>query len=274
METPNLFEYSDYKDFVNDWLRTAPNQGRGLLTQIAKRLGVHTSLVSHVLRGKHDFTGDQAWALAQFLGLRPLESEYLLTLVARERAGSESLRQLHVQQLARLKALSESKPLPTSDAPESPRALTEMDKAVFYSQWYYSAIFIAVSIEGLRDLESLHRSFNLPRDLIQQVLTYLVDVGMLRAQSGKYATGIHQLRIEPDSPMFARHHLNWRLKALERIPNKEKTELFATLPMSIAEEDVPAIRSLLFSLYQDVETRLRKSKPEKLFCLNFDFFRF
>ena len=270
----DLFQYQNYKEFVNDWLRAAPNQGRGQLTTIAKRLGVHTSLISHVLRGEHDFTAEQASALALYLGLGALESEYLLTLVLHSRAGTDSLKNLHTQQLTRLKELNASYDAKLSEKGDGPRALTEMDKAVFYSQWYYSAIFIAISVEGIRDLESLYKQFELPRDLIKQVLDYLVEIGMLHVKAGKYERGVRQLRIEPDSPMFARHHLNWRLKALERIPNKEKMELFGTLPMSLSEDDVVALRKLLIELFQNVETRLKNTTPEKLYCLNFDFFHY
>jgi hypothetical protein len=49
--------------------------------------------------------------------------------------------------------------------------------------------------------------------------------------------------IEDSSPLVARHHRNWRIKAMERHPvMKPKTELAYTAPMTLAESDVLKIR--------------------------------
>src|SRR4051812_25961989 len=102
----SVFQFDEYKAYVQQWIRTKPQGGRGEVMKIAAALGVHSTLVSQVLKGSKDFTLEQAHALSGHIGLTDLEREYLLALVQRDRAGTAELKRFFIAQLDKLKRQS------------------------------------------------------------------------------------------------------------------------------------------------------------------------
>ncbi|MBY0372069.1 hypothetical protein K2X33_15405, partial [bacterium] len=84
-----IFDFGSYREF----LRAASELGgRGFFQEMAKELNVHSSLVSQIVRGSKDPTPEQTCSIAEWLKLTSDETEYLLMLVMRERAGNPALR--------------------------------------------------------------------------------------------------------------------------------------------------------------------------------------
>ncbi|MCB0369076.1 MAG: hypothetical protein KDD45_06390, partial [Bdellovibrionales bacterium] len=83
-----VFEFDNYKNFVLQKVSLFPNKGHGQFSKIAKALNIHTSLVSQVFHGSKHLTFEQSCDLCIFFGMTELESDYLIALVLKERAGS------------------------------------------------------------------------------------------------------------------------------------------------------------------------------------------
>src|SRR5688572_27241684 len=98
----SIFEFGDYKQFVRESVLAMPHRGRGQYRRMAKHMRVHTTLLSHVFRGSKELTPEQACSLGSFLELKELESDYLLALVERNRAGNAELRVAIERRLERL----------------------------------------------------------------------------------------------------------------------------------------------------------------------------
>ena len=69
-----------------------------------------------------------------------------------------------------------------------------------------------------------------------------------------------------------KHHLNWRIKSLERYGHLEDHETIFTSPMTVSREDSELIREKVLSFIEEIREIVRKTEPEVLTCLNIDWF--
>ena len=92
MKEIRAHKFNNYKQFLLNLIESYPKRGRGLFLKIASYLNVHSTLISQVLRGSKDFTLEQAFKVAEFFALNRLDTDYFLTLVQLEKAGSHDLK--------------------------------------------------------------------------------------------------------------------------------------------------------------------------------------
>jgi len=263
-----IYRYDNYKEYVRT--RLDAMSGRGRLKKLAAHLKIHTTRLSHILRGSSHFTSEHGYSLCQYLGLNPQETEYFLTLLAKERAGTMALKKHYATQAQEIRTKSQE--IINRIPPE--KILGEPEKAIFYSDWIYSAIRLATSISNHRDVESLADRFQIPRTRVQSVLDFLLSSGLcIRASDATIRMGPKSTHLESDSPLAKRHHTNWRLKAIQRHELLSSRELAYTCPVSIAKEDQAQIRERILQLIEGFIKTVNESAPEQqLSCLNIDWF--
>src|SRR5262249_10813869 len=149
-------------------------------------------------------------------------------LVLRDRARSEVLRRVFAEQLEKIRDQGSSRE--SGDAPDGTR-LSDPDKAVFYSNWYYSGIRLSTYVPGMKDVDSISTYLRLPKDLERQVVEFLSSRGLVREGNEKLELGPKTTSLEPSSPFLPQHHGNWRMRSLERMRSRRPHELFYTCPM-------------------------------------------
>ncbi len=240
----------------------------GLLGQIAKELGIHTTLLSHTLRGDKNLTPEQAILLAEFMNLPTTESDYFLLLVQIERAGNFKLKQKYQRDLNKIKF--EAKEI--SRRVKSNMELSEEEKAQFYSSWLYSGIRQLTSIEGYNTPGDLSRAFNIKKEEFNRVLEFLLETGLCKERSGKIKIGPSNTHIDSKSPYVFQHHKNWRIKAFEKHNNLLPEELMYTAPFTMSNKDFESLREEVIKLIQKLISTSEKTKNERLACLNIDLF--
>jgi uncharacterized protein (TIGR02147 family) len=89
----SIFDYTDYKAYVKDWLASQPRKGRGILRRMAEHLKMSSTMLSHVFQGDKHLSVEAVSDLVEFMGLGEDEFEYLLLLVLYGRAGSFNLQE-------------------------------------------------------------------------------------------------------------------------------------------------------------------------------------
>lgn len=265
-----IFNFTDYRDFVIQTVRSLPKAGRGEFLKIAKHLGIHSSTLSQVLSGMKHFTLDQGCALADYFGFNELETQYLLQLVELDRAGTERLRATLRKQLTHLKEQSRV----LSSVVPGKRILSEEEKAVFYSNWYYTGIWALTSIPGFQTSDAISKYFDLPKLLVNQTLSFLTSTGLCLEENGLLRPGTTYVHLESDSPFIGRHHASWRQKAIERHPVLSESEIAYSSPMSISKEDAERIRKLIIEWVQQINLIRDPSPCEELYFLNIDWIKF
>lgn len=261
-----IFDFDDYKRFIAFVISKRPQKGYGENSKIAKALNIHTSLVSQILNGPKDFNYEQACELAHYLSLSELEEDYFLALVQLARAGTPRSRdkaQVHLKQIRK-----RSEKLKERISTET--VLSDSDSATFFSNWYYAAVKLFVSLPEFKSVSEMAQQLRLPINLTNEVLHFLLGNGLLILENGTYKQGHSKIHIGADSPFVTSHHVNWRIKALEAIKNKSEDNLVFTMPANLSFSDAKKIRKALVKVIEECANTVDASKAETMFSLNID----
>lgn len=256
-------EYN-YRKIILSSLELA--QGRA--KKLSEHLGVSTAFISQVLSGQKNLTPDQAHLTAEFFGFTQLERQYFLKVVEWERAGHYRYKEQLKKELKQLEA--ESKVV--AKRLQYQKVLKNEDKAIFYSDWYYSAIRMYCDIKP-RTFEELADIIGTSKIEINNAIEFLLEKALLIEENGKYKIGTVSTHLEADSPFVLLHHSNWRKKALEHVRRESPTKIHYSSPMTLSAEDAEKIQTLLLEAIQSVGRIVDPSPSEQVMCLNIDWFK-
>jgi uncharacterized protein (TIGR02147 family) len=265
-----LLNELDYKKFLNEFIKSQPKSGHGYKLKIAEALRVHPTLVTQILKGQKSFTMEQAFTLSQFLKFNDIEKDYFLTLIEYDRAGTDQLKKFIEAKLLKLRQEGEK----VKNRVAMYSSMSEADQAIFYSHWYYSAIRLSCDIGKEASIKSLSKQLNLPVELVEQVLTFLASRGLVVHQDNKiFTSGPQNTFLPSESPLISRHHMNWRIKAIEKHPRLQNDELAFSAPVTIAEKDLNEVKKMCLDLIQSISKKVSTSPSETLACINIDWFK-
>ncbi len=263
-----IYEYLDYQRFLSDWIDSRSKSGRGERSKIANVLKCHIAYLSRILAGKAHLSLEQAQQLAPYLGLTDEETDFFLLLVLHARAGTKDLQNYY---LSKIKSEVERKNVLLNRL-QYRKTLPEVEQATYFSAWYYAAIHLLISIPEFQTKEQLERHLKISPKKITQVLNFLVASGLAVEKKGKYQTGTTNLHLGNNSPMISKHHLNWRLQALQSIERERAEELHYSSAITIPREAVPKIRLTLVKAIEEVRKLTKSPNEEVLYCYAIDFF--
>ena len=266
----NIFEYTNYKKYVNDRIENMPKRGHGQYRKMSNFLAVNSVNVSQVFKGDRDLTVEQACEVCEFFGLSELEGKYFVALVEHDRAGTHKLKKMiH----ARLEEISE-KSQDLKSRLKQEKQLSEEAKSTFYSNWYYSGIRLLTSVKGFGDADRIAEYFGLPITTVRRVVDFLLAHGLCVDREGKTTMGPSSTHLEAGSPLVSRHHMNWRLRGIENMEGLDASELFLTMPCSLDAKNLKLIRKELVEVIERITKLIDAAPSEELACLNIDLFRF
>jgi len=261
-----IYEFEDYKKYINTWIEGQPKKGRGEFKKISEAIGVHSTMVSHIFKAEKQLTMDQAFLLTEYLGFSQLETDYFLTLVRFERSGHFKYKEKIKEELIEIKnkASEVKNRLPTSDV------LSDEDKAEFYSSWHYSAIRTLASLEEYSNRKEIIEKVGLPFDKGNKIVEFLIAKGLCIEENSTLKSGPARTHIGPDSPHLWRHHTNWRLKNMDRHKKLTKEEFMITAPLSISKKDMFLVKEKLMYFLEELGSTVEQTTPEQVSCLTID----
>lgn len=231
-------------------------------------IGVHSTLVSQILKQHKSLTTDQAALVTEFFGMTELESEYFSLLVQIERAGNEASRNLYKKQLQRIKDQAQN----ISHRVRAEAKLSEEQRAVFYSDWAYSAIRQSIAVDGRNTAESISEFLGIPRRKVQICLDFLVKTGLCKTLQSRYEIGPASTHVESSSPWVRVHHTNWRGRAIQSLDHEHSENLHYTSPLTISKADSGLVREKIIQFIEQINSIVDPSPSECFYCLNIDWF--
>lgn len=264
----SVFEYKDYKAYLDHALDRRSQTEKGQRTKFAEALGCRPSYISAVLKDHPDLSPEQAQAANEFLGHTSTEAEYFLTLVLQARAGTLSLKKIYD---TKLKALLEQH-LQVTHRVQKGRTLSETDQARYYSAWYYAAIHVLVSIPGFRTKEAIAAGLSLPRKTVNEVIEFLLEIGILKSSGSELKQGEANLFVGTDSMFLKRHRLNWRVAAIRALDDENSNHLHYSGVIGCSLKDAENIREILVAALQEIRKTVQNSQDETLLAYNLDLF--
>jgi uncharacterized protein (TIGR02147 family) len=266
----NIFGFQDYRKFLLTRLEPRSTSKRGELTRLAKVLGVNSSYLSQIIHGSKNLSVEQAFLIAEDFGLTSAETEFFIELVHLQRATKANYRKFILGRVRKLQMES----LVQKGIPPIEEPLDERSKGTFYSNWYYTAIQLLSGIHKFQTSSAIASRLNLNQDLVDQVLRFLVSVGLCIQRDEKTGVGPRKTHLDRASPFVSRHHMNWRIKGMEFMPRNSSEDYFFTAPMRIDERTSKKIRAMLAEVAQHTNQMIDSAGDEKLVCLNIDWFEF
>jgi uncharacterized protein (TIGR02147 family) len=266
----SIYDFNDYVDFISEYLKNQSNAGHGLLSRWAKKLGVSTTLISQILKRKKSLSLELADGLAKQLELGQKETDYFFLLVELNRAGTASL-QLHFKR--KIKEVQEASRL-LKNRIQNAQELSGEVKTRYYSSWIYSGVRNLAVCEGVETLEELAQRLGLSRTRVSEIIEFLLQSSLLTANKKGWASGISSTYLPSDSPLIAKHHQNWRLKAMQKMEIARTEDLFYTSPMSLSESVARELRKDLVEMIQTLQAKAGPSSSETIRCLSVDWFHY
>lgn len=265
----DLFEFEDYKDFLNGKLDELDQGGRGSRARMSRFIGCQTAYTAQVLRGSAQLSLEQAEGINDFLGHTEEQGQYFLLLVQVAKAGTPKLKSRFRKQLEQMQ---QSRKL-LKNRLNVKENLREHEQLVYYSSWVFGAVHALVSIPDFQNPEQISKRLDISMKQSGEVLQFLIDTGLVEKKaSGNLEIGKGQIHLGADSPLISRHHLNWRLQAMRQIERDPQFGLHYSSVISISRDDHRIIRERIVALLKEVKPIIRDSREEELYSLSMDFF--
>lgn len=260
-----IYNYENYKDYINALVYHAPNKGRGVYAKMAKYLQVSSVLVSQVLKGDRNFSRDKIFAATQFFGLDGLETEFLLTLFDLNLSKSSVHGRYLEKKLMQLK--NELQQEGTSPGIQ----LSEEDAKVFFSSWLYKATLLTLTKTHVDDVKDIAYELNQPEAKIKEITDFLVKVQFLRQQQdGSFEVMQAQVDPPPSSVHALSNQMNLKNLEIRRVIEGLRKEDFSQSTLVITdEEEMKNFVGQLQDLFARFTNESKAQSNQKLAVLSF-----
>lgn len=261
----SIFDFEDYREFLRTYLSDESVIRKHLLSAT----GISSSFLTQVLSGTKQLSSDQGYEVALYAGLTERETDYFLLLIDLGKAGSHKLQQRINGKIKQL----QSEAFKVSAKVSSNIQLTEEQKAIYYSNWIYSAVRNLIPTQTNLTATDIAKKLNVPEVRIESAIQMLIDFGLLsKTDSGlRHKQGYTHLGSA--HPLIFRHHQNWRQRAIQRMDHYNDNHLHYTCPMAISMESAKQLRIQLLESIKTVNQSLQ-ADADVAFCLNIDLFEY
>lgn len=264
----NIFDYSAYRPYLNDYIAAQPQRGRGVRSQWAEKLGCQKTFISQVLHGDLDFNLEHAAALSRVLHHTHEESRFFLLLVLYARAGTKELREefaLQMQEIVAKRLVLKNR------FHNKNQKLSDEDKLRYYGSWHFDATRVALTIPKFRTRDAIAAKLQISNERCSEILDFLCSTGLAEEKGDQYFVTEAQLFLGNSSALIVQHHTNWRIRAMQSFATEKPSDLHYSAVYSLSEKDSAEIRKMLTDHLEKIRNKVIASPEEKLysFCLDF-----
>ncbi|MGZ3693149.1 MAG: TIGR02147 family protein [Bdellovibrionota bacterium] len=263
----SIFQAKSYKDYLLEAIAASPNAGRGLRKQLATHIGCQVGYITQILRGDSHFSPEQGESAARFFHLTPKETEYFLLLIAQNRAGTSSLKSFYDDLLARQR--KDSKLLKSRLAIEGPESKRYYE--TYYSSWHYASVHMALHVPSLRNPQAIGTYLGISPRRVSAVLAFLVEHQLAKKDQSEFQVTDASLHLEKKSPLIAKHHSNWRIRAILSAEENAKALHYSGV-ITCSRSDLRKIQEKLSKCLEECIEIVKKSPAEEPAVLNIDLF--
>jgi uncharacterized protein (TIGR02147 family) len=266
MSTPSIFNFTDYKDYLNKYADSEP---RGFKKRLSELSGCQTAYISHVLNGLAHFSWEQAEAISNGIGHTNDEKEYFLLILNYSNAGTPSLKKFIKGRLDKIRESHFS----IKDRVKVNHSLSKEDQARYYSAWYFAAIHVMLTIPKFQTADAISHYLRIELKIVSEVLEFLVSLGLAVRHGSKFKIGTSQIHLEKDSPLISKHHSNWRIAAINSFEKGRDDDLHFSSVVTISEKDFHRIRAQLIEAIEGAVVVIKASSEEVTVAMTMDLFK-
>lgn len=265
----NVFEAKTYRDYVKACLKRDRESGKaGSVKRLARQLKVHSTYISQVVKGKSDFSLDQAHSFCSYEQLSLDLTEFFLDLVCRDRSGTKEAKAHYGERVERrLRELADMKKRWDT------KGITEDQELKYYHSWIPQVVHLYCQLPGSHSIESIASAIGVQADAISTVVTDLEAIGFVERTS----TGIVSLRdsvhLGRGSRFTTQNTINWRLKAISDITSSGQLPgIHYSSVVSMSKKAAFEIDKLILKHLDEMRNIVVPSTSEELYSYCLDFY--
>jgi len=263
-----IWEFTSYREYLEDKLGQEGSR-TGLRKKMAAAIPVHTTFVSQVLKGRAEFSLEQAESINAFLGHTDDEGEYFILLLLKDRAGSDKLKKRFERKIQ----LMRDERLNIKNRLQAENKISAKDRERFYSSASYGAAHVLAAIPRFQSVESLAEALRLSRNRMQEIVDFLMRIGILKEEDGRLVRGPSHVHLGNDSELILRHHTNWRMHAIQNLQFLDRDDVHYSACVSLSVEDAFRIKEMILGNLKTKVDLISKSPEEIAYVLSFDFYK-
>jgi uncharacterized protein (TIGR02147 family) len=263
-----IWEFKAYRPYLNARLSEGgPRSGKR--TELAAAIQVHTTFVSQVLKGRAELSLEQADGINLFLSHSEDESEYFLTLVLQDRAGTKRLRTRFEDKINKMRETRQN----IGKRLQAESEISEKDRERFYSSAVYGATHVLCSLPHLQDPTALAAALRLPLSRVTEILDFLLRIGLLQQDRGRYSPGTRHVHLNNQSELILKHHINWRLHCVSALQFLDRDDLHYSGCMSLSREDAFRVKEAILEALSRTVKIVETTTVEEAYVLGLDFYK-
>jgi uncharacterized protein (TIGR02147 family) len=270
MKICSIYEFNDYKRFIQAWMKNQPQKGRGFFTRVSEKLGISNAAVSQIFSDDRHLNMEQAIEFCELLKIDENEEYYFLLLVECARAGSVKLQK---KLMIKIKEEQHKQQQLVNKLPKD-LVLSDQVKSVYYSSWVYTGLRNYIATNSLKSYEELSKKLGISESRLNKTIQFLLEYHLLIQEGSKLKIGPQKTHLDSQSPWVIQHHKNWRIKAIDAMQEFDEKNLFYTAPMSLSLEVAQKIRQQLPEFIKQIIDEVGPSESEVVRCLNIDWFEY
>lgn len=264
----SLLEYDDYKLYLLERCKAEALPH----ARLAEAAGLQRQYLPQVLRGKSNFSDEQAYLIGTFLGLVGDELSYFLLLVQEARVDRAKVRSYFSarrQSLRTQARLSGRLPAETK--------LVELGLGNAFDEFFletdiqraYAYFFIP---RYQRDPGSIAQKLNASKARFEEITRKLMGMGLLERDEKSFRSKVRLLHLEKDSPISRQNHRNWRLHAAQLPAGAHEDAFFFSSTVSADARLRKDLMEKLKAVIAELHALLPDAKDEEVFQVNLDVF--
>jgi uncharacterized protein (TIGR02147 family) len=273
VSVPSVFEYSDYRSFLNDYFKAHKQRNRRYSYQLlANKAGFHSRAFLHnVMRGRKNLSRESALSLAEAMEMTRTETEYFDALVGLNQAKNFKQKNHYFEKLQALRPY-------TKDFGQAKRLRD--DQFDFYSEWHHSAIRSLIDFFPFKgDYTALEKRVYPPLGLvkIKKSVALLTRLGLIqRGKDGVYRLADKSITTGPEVKSLAVQKLHLAMMelaagAVKNLP-REKRHITG-LTLGISSKAYEAICREILAFQEKIMGIANGDKDsDRVYQLNFHFF--
>lgn len=262
---PNVFDYKDYRAFLQDWVRKAKYSPHGFsYRRFSRKAGFQSSnFLMLVIQGKRNLTEDSLLKCATGLDFNKQEEDFFRNLVFLNQSHTPDQKHSYLTQMLRSKKLRQMKQI-------------ERQQYEYYSTWYHPVVrelVVAKDCNGSPEEIAKRISPEVTPTQVAKSIALLESLGFIqKTESGTWRQTNPILAAAPEMHSVVIHNYHKNLLDLTRtkmdeVPETQQTVF--TMTLGIKRDRLPQLQTKLKEFREEIFRLVSEdTSPEDVVLLN------
>lgn len=244
---------------------------------VCNATNIHPSYFSRVVKGNAFFSQNQIFKISQFLELPDEPFEFLILLLNHDLAEQTPEKNFYLKKIRAIhdSKLKVSKNMKVNVVEESP----DMQKHKI-ERYYASAITALIHMyltipKYQKDPKEILKKVLISEKKLEDEMTKLSELKLIEIQNHKIIKVQNTIHLDESSHLSFQNHINWRLKTIQNLENKEPqlADYHLSVVISANEETKHKLKQIL----RDAVLTLQKEviaceQPTDIYHIQMDLF--